>query len=143
MLNAWTKLWRALRGAGGVPGGDSATRRLGERGEREAAAFLKRAGFRILDRNVVVPMGEADLVAESPEGAIVIVEVKSREVGDARHPPPEAQVDQRKRRKLRAILAYLTAANGWEGRARRIDVVAVDWREGRATAVRHYVGVGG
>lgn len=115
------------------------TKWLGNQGEAHAVKHLKARGYRILDRNVVVPPGEADIVAEAPDGrTIVLVEVKCRVLGDGTHPPPEAQVHEHKRRTLRAVLRYLVAANRWEARARRIDVVAIDWGERGACAVRHY-----
>lgn len=119
---------------------------LGLAGEETAARFLKRAGYRVLARNVKVPMGEADLVCESPDGAtIVIVEVKSRRVSPAPGPhatiPPEAAITARKRRKLRAIAAFLRRVNRWEARAMRIDVIAVEFDStapNRVLDVRHH-----
>lgn len=140
-------LWRSIRtwawrlgvrlGRGGVRG---RTKALGAAGERAAAKHLRREGYTILDRNVTLPSGEVDIVACAPDGrTIVLVEVKCRMVGDGRHPPPESQVHEHKRRKLRSLLKYLTAANGWQDRPRRIDVVAVDWGPRGPAAVRHFV----
>ncbi|WP_298251344.1 YraN family protein [uncultured Arthrobacter sp.] len=59
--------------------------RLGRRGEETAAAFLERAGLRIVDRNWRCPAGEIDLVAV--EGStLVIVEVKTRTSDDFGQP---------------------------------------------------------
>lgn len=120
---------------------------LGRAGERHAVKYLRRAGYRILDRNVTLPMGEADIVAEAPPEpsaggarAIVVVEVKCRVLGDSAHPPPEAQVHPAKRRKLLAILRYLSKANHWEGRPRRVDIIAIDWGPRGARTLRHFVG---
>jgi putative endonuclease len=122
------------------------TRGLGRAGERHAAKLLKRAGYRILGRNVRVRNGEADLVCEAPDGdTIVVVEVKTRRPGAAESVqgaavPPEASVHSAKRRKLLAVAETLVRANGWRGRPVRIDVVAVEWLEGHhPPAVRHYV----
>lgn len=137
------RLAARVAGAVGLPVGRPArgtTKWLGAQGESHAVKHLKAKGYRILDRNVVLPPGEADIVAEAPDGrTIVLVEVKCRVLGETAHPPPEAQVHEHKRRKLRALLKYLVAANRWEGRARRIDVVAIDWGERGPRAVRHYV----
>ncbi len=116
---------------------------VGARGEDVAASFLTRAGYVILDRNVRVPVGEADIVARSPEGVMVLVEVKSRvvEVGK-RQPKAEEQVGAFKRRKLLAIMEHLVRANGWERVKKRIDVVAVEFVKGDERGepvVRHLV----
>lgn len=122
---------------------------VGARGEDVAAAFLKRAGYVILDRNVRVPMGEADIVArlgDADDGVIVLVEVKARIVDpDRPRPKAESQVGAFKRRKLNAILNHLVKANGWERRRKRIDIVAVEFGDGgNEPVVRHLVNaVGG
>jgi putative endonuclease len=126
---------------------EPATRRLGRSGERLAARTLKKAGYRILGRNLRVPMGEADLLCLAPDRrTIVLVEVKTRihapPGGNPAYvaPPPEANVDADKRAKLRLILRHLARANGWQDRPCRIDVVAIDWpADGREPVVRHHV----
>lgn len=140
----WSRLTAALRG--GVPGGDPARRALGRRGEREACRFLRRAGYRVLGRNVCSPRGEADAVCLAPDGrTIVIVEVKSRRRPDdpdaaARQLPAEASVGVEKGRKLREVTRAIVRANRWDERPVRIDVVAVEWSQGRRPTVRHHVG---
>lgn len=52
--------------------------RLGRLGESEAAAFYRRRGAEVLDRNVAYPVGELDLICREPDGTIVFVEVKAR-----------------------------------------------------------------
>ena len=64
------------------------------------AKLLKRAGYRIVGRNVHVPMGEADLVCVAPDRrTVVVVEVKSRRVGEGQpgrvQPAPEMSVEVR------------------------------------------------
>ncbi|NRA57111.1 MAG: YraN family protein [Phycisphaerales bacterium] len=114
--------------------------KLGPRGERAAVRFLRRQGFRVLGRNLVTPFGEADIVCESPDRVVVVVEVKSRR-SERPGPPPEAAVTQKKRQRLTRILEHLVRANGWHDRPRRIDVVAVEFRRrrwlGTKPALRH------
>lgn len=115
------------------------TAALGRAGEAHAVKTLKAAGYTILDRNVQLPMGEVDIVARDPDQrTIVLVEVKCRVLSEGAHPPPEAQVNARKRRVLVATLRYLTAANNWQARPKRIDVIAIDWGRQGAIATRHY-----
>lgn len=115
-------------------------RALGRAGERAAARLLKRAGYRIIGRNVRVRVGEADLVCIAPDRrTVVVVEVKTRRA-TAHGPPPEANIHAHKRAKLLAVTRYLAKANGWHDRPVRIDVVAVEWPlKGRPT-LRHHLG---
>ena len=53
------------------------TRAIGQQGEEEAARFLEKKGYRIIDRNVLAKGGELDLVALY-KNTIVFVEVKAR-----------------------------------------------------------------
>lgn len=149
MITAWRQLRSgtlARLGLGrAMPGGDSARRSVGLRGERIAARFLKRAGYRIVQRNVRVAIGEVDLVCLAPDRAtVVLVEVKTRTPsrdGSAPLYAPEASVTSDKRRKLAAIARWLAKANSWQGRPIRIDTVAVEWSsEASKPIVRHHAG---
>jgi putative endonuclease len=121
---------------------------VGAEGEAVAAEFLRGLGFRVIARNVRVPMGEADLVCEDPDGrTVVIVEVKSRRVaggagangaGKSEAIRPESAVHPRKAAKLVAIAEHLRRVNGWMDRPVRIDVVAVRWVGAGAAEIRHF-----
>lgn len=128
-----------------MPGGDSARRDIGLRGERLAARFLSRAGYRIVQRNVRVAIGEVDLVCLAPDRAtVVLVEVKTRTLGDDGAGllyAPEASVNTDKRRKLAAIGRWLAKANNWHGRPLRIDTVAVEWPPTGNPIIRHHTGI--
>ena len=106
-------------------------RTLGRRAERAAGRMLRRAGYKVLARNVHVPRGEADLICLAPDRCmIVVVEVKSRRLhdGPVRRPArPEDNVHAMKRRKLVGITRSLIRRHGWQRRPVRIDVVTVDW----------------
>jgi putative endonuclease len=134
-------LARILRAPAAAPADDKA---LGRAGERAAARFLKRAGYRVIGRNVRMAVGEADLLCIAPDRAtVVVVEVKTRLRGSGRSllgeiVPPEASVHSAKRRKLHAVARAIVAANGWRDRPCRIDVVAVEWpAEGGRPTIRH------
>jgi putative endonuclease len=115
---------------------------VGARGEAAAWMYLQRRGYKLLDQNVKTPVGEADLVLQAPDGAMVLVEVKARIVDpNNKKPAPEEQVDKKKKAKLQKIMAHLVKANGWRDKRKRIDVVAVEFasREDVAPlAVRHH-----
>jgi putative endonuclease len=98
---------------------------LGDRGEREAARFLRRKGLRILLRGYRTDQGEVDLVAR--DGAVVVfVEVKSRRQGT----PAEAVTPEKQRRLTLAALHFLKK-HGLLEHPSRFDVVAIVWPEGR------------
>ncbi len=123
------RLWRRLIG------GRHAT---GARGERYAARWLRRRGYQILMRNLTLGDDEADLVALDPDGVtVVIVEVKTRRSDE---PPPEEQIDGRKRFRLARLAARLQRSGEYEGRPFRFDAVAIVWPDPGRPDVRHYVG---
>ena len=76
---------------------------LGRNAEELTAKYLKKQGYKVLERNYKTPYGEADIVAFK-DGTYCFVEVKARE-SDAFGLPTEA-VDARKRERYRKIAAY-------------------------------------
>ncbi len=102
---------------------------LGNAGERVAERFLKKAGFRVLGRNVAMAAGEIDLVVqEKATGLRVIVEVKAGRAHAVYRPAMRA--GHAKRRKLASLARTLAKLNGWSGEPVRIDVVEVVWPAG-------------
>ncbi len=71
------------------------TRRpIGIKGEEEAARFLSRCGYAILDKNVRTRVGEIDLVAKEGK-TLVFVEVKTRkEIADEAQPKASRGLSQ-------------------------------------------------
>ena len=107
----------------------------GRRAEDLAAAFLEKAGLRLVARNWRRPEGELDIVADDA-GTCVFVEVRSR-TGDDHGHALEAITPQKRARVIRAARLYLDAetpaAAGY-----RFDVVAVTfWDDGRAPDLVH------
>jgi putative endonuclease len=123
----WTVLRRFFSSAGW----------FGELGEREAARFLRRKGYRILARQVRNRFGELDLIALDGE-TIVFVEVKTRR-GIAQGAPFEAVSSDKQRKMTNAALAYLKRHRLLERRA-RFDIVSIVWPEGVARPeIQHFV----
>ncbi len=109
---------------------------LGDRGERAAARFLRRRGFRIVARGVRLPLGEIDIVALDRE-TLVFVEVKTRRSAD--HGQPWQAVDHRKRRKLTQLAVAYLKRYGITDRAARFDIVSIVWPEKkRRPEIKHY-----
>jgi putative endonuclease len=97
---------------------------FGNRSERAAGRFLRRLGYRILARNVILPVGELDLVALDGR-TLIFVEVRSTEGGSVER--PTLSVDAAKQRKLTDVaLAFLQKHRLLDHPA-RFDVVAVSW----------------
>ncbi len=61
MIDDWWKRWRGMSSS------------LGEKGERYAARWLKRRGYRVIERNYTVGDDEADVIAIAPDGKTVVI----------------------------------------------------------------------
>ncbi|MEZ6136053.1 MAG: YraN family protein [Pirellulaceae bacterium] len=110
---------------------------LGPAGEREAAKFLRKLGYRIVAHSHRQRLGEIDLIAID-DGCVVFVEVKtwnSDSNGD-----PSLAVDRRKQEKItRAALIFLKAKGLLEHPA-RFDVVSIvlPTTRGAHPVIRHF-----
>lgn len=112
------------------------SKRLGERGEDAAAAFLERAGMEIVERNWRVPTGgEVDIVALDGE-EVVLVEVKTRK-STAKGSPEEAVTVAKQRRYKRLAKAY-QAHMGTVEVPLRFDVITIIVLGEDRALLRHY-----
>lgn len=106
----------------------ASSKQIGAAGEELAASYLKRKGYRILERNYRWRRGEIDVVAEK-ERIMVFVEVKT-----ARQPffgAPESWVDEHKQRQIgRAAQHYLFEREIADVDC-RFDVIAITRERGR------------
>lgn len=139
-------LARFLRPARGV-GQASPTKALGNEGERLAAGHLRKLGYRVVARNMVLGHAEADLVCLTPDRrTIVVVEVKTRRITIPRSAAgqsagartPEAAITVHKRGKLRQLARSLATRRRWAGRPVRIDVIAIDVPPDGPPRLRHH-----
>ncbi|GAC1470992.1 MAG: YraN family protein [Isosphaeraceae bacterium] len=96
---------------------------LGDKGERLAADFLRRRGFRVITRGYRTARGEIDLIARDRD-TLVFIEVKTRRRGQ----PTEAVTPEKQRRLTLAALSFLHRFDLPEQRC-RFDVVAIVWPE--------------
>jgi putative endonuclease len=109
---------------------------LGSRGERQAASYLAKHGFRIVARGVTNRFGEIDLVTLEGD-TVVFVEVRTRRSLDAGH-PAESVTAEKQARLTRAALSFLKQ-NKLLDRRSRFDVVALVWPDGvRTPQIEHY-----
>ncbi len=121
---------------------------VGRYGEQLVAERLVAQGWRLLARNWRSPSaeapGELDLVAEEPDGTVVVIEVKTRR---GRGSTALEAVDAAKLRRLRrlaGVWCQVQRPTGPPGAERglRLDVVAVQLRPGRDPEFSHLRGVG-
>ena len=122
----------------------TSNRLTGNIGEREAAKFLKKSGYKILEKNFVFENAEIDIIARK-ENVIAYVEVKAQTVGheNSKKSRPSAAVTPDKQRKIiKAASAY--AARYGRGFRSRFDVIEVfleKTKKGTAAAdIKHLVG---
>ncbi len=95
---------------------------LGRRGEEEAARYVTRLGWQILDRNWRCTAGELDLVARDAE-QLVICEVKTRST--LRFGTPVEAVTEAKAVRLRRLAIHWATLHGYAGTPIRIDVIGL------------------
>jgi len=107
----------------------------GRRGEKLAARFLKRQGYRILRRNCRNKYGEIDLVARDGN-EVVFVEVKTRVSGD--WGDPAKAVNRPKQRRLRLAAERFATRAEIRDFPLRFDIVAIVLPDDGAPDIRHY-----
>ena len=111
---------------------------MGRRGERLAARFLRRHGYRVLAANAKIGHDEADLIALTPDRrTLVVVEVKSTE---SAYRDPVVRVDGRKRQRLQRLAAAALRWPGHRATAVRFDVVGIVFEGRHARRLEHRPG---
>ncbi len=110
-------------------------RETGNLGEKLAAEFLQKRGYRIVQSNYRCPEGEVDIVARY-KNCLVFVEVRtkrSREFGS-----PEESITPAKMDKLRRVAAHYRQAHDDIPASWRIDVVAIELdRQNQPRRIEH------
>ena len=96
---------------------------LGRAGEIMAAEFLKKKGFKILEKNYKTPLGEIDVIADD-DGTLVFVEVKTRS-SDEYGQPSEAVNYKKQQKYKRVSLYYLQRAHKLDAPC-RFDVIEIE-----------------
>jgi len=102
---------------------------LGREGENRAADYLKKRGFKIIDRNFRTKFGEIDIIGVAKDKTLVLFEVKTMVSGavDYTGVKPEDQMTADKLRKFKKIAQFyankhqkLVGKNGY-----RLDLITV------------------
>ncbi len=96
---------------------------LGSRGEDLAVQYLKKKGFKVIERNYHCSAGEIDLIAREGK-TLVFVEIKTRSSSD--YGLPQDAVDRFKQKKMIEVArSYLAERHLTEDIPARFDVVAI------------------
>ena len=96
---------------------------LGRFGEEKVAHYLTERRYEILDRNWRCQSGEIDLIAKSPAGTIVFIEVKTRMNNSFGH--PLESIDSIKQGRLTRLARNWLRVNKFGAREYLIDCAAV------------------
>lgn len=97
-------------------------RELGQYGEKLAAEFLERRGFKIVERNFHTRWGEIDVIAQHGR-SLHFVEVKTR--SSAAHGEPEEAINYFKQQRLLGAAKMYLLARAVELPNYQIDSVAI------------------
>lgn len=100
---------------------------LGSDGEAEACEFLKKIGYKMVEKNYRCKIGEIDIVANEGD-ELVFVEVKTRSqklFGD----PAEA-VNEQKRNHIYRVAEFYVMKNKLESEKMRFDVIEIYTQNG-------------
>lgn len=95
---------------------------FGQKGEILAAKYLKKHGYKIIERNYKCKIGEVDIIAKH-NGVLVFVEVKSR--NSMQFGRPAEAVDEYKQRKLAQLATYYINLHKLYDVYARFDIIEV------------------
>ncbi len=106
---------------------------LGKEGERLAERYLRKKGYRLVERNYRSPVGELDLIVLDRR-VIVFVEVKTRT--QERFGLPLESVHPIKQRNMMKAALFFLSQHRLHDREARFDVIGVSF-EGGEPIIEH------
>lgn len=107
---------------------------VGDRGEDIAVRFLKKKGYKIIERNYRTPIGEIDVIAGDKK-TLVFVEVKTRLCDSFGY--PEEAVDYRKKKKIEKVALYYLSKIKQEVPS-RFDVISIRLTPDNKEEIEHF-----
>ena len=107
---------------------------LGTEGEKSAEKFLKKNGFKIVEKNYRNRFGEIDIIAME-EDCLVFVEVKTK--SNVEFAEPETWVDFRKQNQLIKMASYYLSEKDINNTECRFDVVGVTIKANNKKEIVH------
>lgn len=109
------------------------TKKYGDLGEEYAVKLLQKKGYKIIDKNFRSKFGEIDIIAKEGD-TLVFVEVKTR--WSKKYGKPEEAVTPSKIVKIKKTADYYCLTHSTLPKRMRIDVVAIEVKEGRVTSAK-------
>ena len=100
---------------------------LGAKGEELAVRYLKKRGYRIVERNYRTRLGEIDIIAEQGDD-LVFIEVKTR--SDTLLGSAFESVTKQKQKQLSKVALEYISKEDCHNRPARFDVVAIELQKG-------------
>ncbi len=94
----------------------------GKLGENTAAKYLKKNGYKIVERNYRCKFGEIDIIALDGD-ILAFIEIKTR--SSRKHIPPEFTVTRNKQNKIKRSASCYLGRHGIEDRDCRFDIAAI------------------
>ena len=118
-------------------------RRIGKFGEREAARFLRKRGYKILEKNYTALGSEIDIIAKK-ENVTAFIEVKTRNIKHLgyKEARPGSSVTPEKQRKIIKVASYYSSHHPDDTRL-RLDVIEVyieDMQRPKVKEIKHIEG---
>ena len=117
---------------------------IGRYGEKLAARYLRKKGYRIIERNIHKSHNEIDIIAVNKE-FLVFAEVKTRSVDEDLYSeygtPASAVTSAKQRRLILAAKRYIFDTKKYYGKQPRMDVLEVylDKTTGRPLKINHII----
>ncbi|RBP41147.1 YraN family protein [Garciella nitratireducens] len=109
--------------------------KIGKMGEREAAKFLKKKGYHIIQSNFRCRFGEIDLIARHKD-TLVFIEVKTRK--NNLYGTPGQAVNKTKQKKIVKTALYYLKRNDLYDENVRFDIVEV-WQHDHKVKSIHVI----
>lgn len=106
---------------------------VGSRGENQAEKFLRKQGYKIIERNFRIRAGEIDIIAKDND-QLVFVEVKTRT--DCCRELLTASINRNKQRRMIRTAQYYLVKNKYKCLTGRFDVIFVT-NNGWDTKIEH------
>ena len=107
---------------------------LGEQGEKQAARYLKKKGYKVVTANYRCKFGEIDLIARDAD-VIIFIEVKTRTSTDFGN--PAAAVDYRKQQQISKVAHHYLVTHHNDDVDARFDVISILSPRGQKTEIEH------
>lgn len=111
-------------------------RALGRKGQELCEKFLKKQGYKLLERNFLCKTGEIDLIMAAPDGAVIFIEVKTRTNEDFAE--AEGAITAAKKIRMTKAANFFVRKHKLEDFPLRFDVMIVIIGKGKKPEIRHY-----